>query len=360
MIRILHAADLHLDSPFAALSPQKAAARRAEQREVLSRLIGECNDRSCDLLLLAGDLFDSDQLYRETAELLIELLGSCRAKVFIAPGNHDFFSASSAYSSLSWPENVHIFRSERIEAVRLEEPAVTVYGAAFTAPHAEPLLRGFHAESDGRPAVMVVHGELSERPSLYNAISEADVAGSGLDYLALGHIHEDNLRQIGRTTVGNPGCAMGRGFDEPGEKGAFYLELQNGACSARAVPLGAKQYRTVRAAVDGELTASVEAVLPRERKDWILRLILTGTCPAPDLDALRTALAPRFDTVELIDRTQPPKELWADEGEDSLKGLFLRRLHEICGKADESGRQTAALAARIGAGLMEGREVQAE
>lgn len=360
MIRILHAADLHLDSPFAALSPRKAAQRRQEQREVLTRLIRECDERNCDLLLLAGDLFDSDQLYRETAELLIERLGTCRAKVFIAPGNHDFFSASSPYSSLSWPENVRIFRSERIEAVRLEEPAVTVYGAAFTAPHAQPLLRGFRAEADGRPAVMVVHGELSERQGMYNAISEKDAADSGLDYLALGHIHEDNLRRIGRTTVGNPGCAIGRGFDEPGEKGAFYLELENGVCRAQAVPLGAKQYRIIRAQIDGDLTVSVDAALPKERKDWILRLILTGTCPAPDLNALQAALEPRFDTLELIDRTQPPKELWAGEHEDSLKGLFLRRLHEIYDGADENDRQTAALAARIGASLMEGREVQAE
>ena len=95
MIRILHAADLHLDSPFAAMPPQKAAARRADQRELLLRLTAACNERNCDLLLLAGDLFDSDQVYRETAELLVKALGACRAKVFIAPGNHDFFSPSS-------------------------------------------------------------------------------------------------------------------------------------------------------------------------------------------------------------------------------------------------------------------------
>ena len=357
MIRILHAADLHLDSPFAAMPPQKAAARRADQRELLLRLTAACNERNCDLLLLAGDLFDSDQVYRETAELLVKALGACRAKVFIAPGNHDFFSPSSIYASLRWPENVHIFRSETVEAVRLESPAVTVYGAAFTAPHAGALLHGFRAEADGTPAVMVVHGELTERQSPYNPISSQDAAGSGLDYLALGHIHEDNLQKLGATTVGNPGCAMGRGFDETGEKGAFYAELDHESCRVEAVGLGAKQYQIRKVPVGENPLADLEAVLPKTQKDWILRLILTGTCAAPDTDALHRALAERFDTLENVDRTQPPKALWDDAGEDSLKGLYLERLRRIYEEADEADRQTIADAARIGRALMEGREV---
>ena len=355
MIRILHAADLHLDSPFAAMSPSQAALRRREQRQVLVRLVEACNSRDCQLLLLAGDLFDSDRIYRETAELLCRLLRDCRARVFIAPGNHDPYGPLSVYSTVDWPENVHIFRSERIEAVTLADPAVTVYGAAFTGSNAPALLRGFRAQ--GRPAVMVIHGVLTDGDSPYNPISTADAAGSGLDYLALGHVHEDSLQQAGTVTVGVPGCAMGRGFDELGEKGAYYVELDEAGCRVQPVPLGARQYQVCSVRVEGDPLEAVLKALPADTEADIYRILLKGTCPTPDLRALREALAPRFWSLELVDRTVPPTELWAAAAEDSLKGAFLRELKPIYEQAEGTDRQTVALAARIGLALMEGREV---
>jgi hypothetical protein len=61
LVRILHAADFHLDSPFASLSWEKAAERRKEQRRLLEQIaqlsenVGHC--------LLSGDLFDSGRLW---------------------------------------------------------------------------------------------------------------------------------------------------------------------------------------------------------------------------------------------------------------------------------------------------------
>ena len=125
MLRMMHAADLHLDSPFAALAPEQAAQRRAEQRDMLRRLAEECERRNCQILLLAGDLFDSDRVYRETTDLLRQTLQDLNARVFIAPGNHDPYTPRSPYATLSWPDNVHIFRSRSVQAVRLPGSAKT-------------------------------------------------------------------------------------------------------------------------------------------------------------------------------------------------------------------------------------------
>ena len=89
MIKFLHTADLHLDAPFAALSPEQAAARRQEQRELLTELAEAANTHDCDLVLLAGDLFDSAGASDETLLALRRALASIRAPVFISPGNHD-------------------------------------------------------------------------------------------------------------------------------------------------------------------------------------------------------------------------------------------------------------------------------
>ena len=87
MVKLLHAADLHLDSAFSALPPEKAVQRRAEQRLVLERLTAL--SEGCAAVLLAGDLFDSARVYRDTLEALRAALAACRCPVFIAPGNHD-------------------------------------------------------------------------------------------------------------------------------------------------------------------------------------------------------------------------------------------------------------------------------
>ena len=218
MIRFLHAADLHLDSPFSGLSPERAAQRRKEQRAVPMQLAELANAYDCGLMLLPGDLFDSDNVYPETVEALARAFAACRAQIVIAPGNHDYAAAGSAYRTAEWPENVHIFTESAVSAFEFPELGCRVYGAAFTGPEARDLLTGFSAERDGLAQLMVLHGDAVNNQSPYNYISKAEIAGSGLDYLALGHIHAaSGLLTEGRTAYAWPGCAMGRGFDELGE-----------------------------------------------------------------------------------------------------------------------------------------------
>ena len=88
-IKILHTADLHLDSAFETLSPGKAAIRRAELRALPKKIAALAVREKADVVLLSGDLLDSDSLYRETGEELIENLAKIPAPVLIAPGNHD-------------------------------------------------------------------------------------------------------------------------------------------------------------------------------------------------------------------------------------------------------------------------------
>lgn len=134
MLRFIHAADFHLDSAFAALTPRQAAARRRESRELPVRLANYVNQNNIDLVLLAGDLFDSAASYRDTAEELSAALGQMEAQVYIAPGNHDWYGPGSPYLTVEWPDNVHIFTQPRIEALEWPEKNLVLHGAAFTAP----------------------------------------------------------------------------------------------------------------------------------------------------------------------------------------------------------------------------------
>lgn len=357
MIKLLHAADLHLDSPFAALSPAQAAARRAEQRTLVEELVDLCNRQACDLMLLAGDLFDSDNAYAQTVETLVRAFSRCHAAIFIAPGNHDFYAPGCAYETADWPSNVHIFQTQTPSSRVIPELGCQVYGAAFTGRSSPGLLEGFHVEDPGLVNLMVLHGEVDLPASDYNPITQGQIAASGLTYLALGHIHQaSGLRRAGTSFYGWPGCAMGRGFDEAGPKGCYVVTLDRGGAQADFVPLAARRYEQLTVAAGDDPLGAILAALPPDTQEHIYRIILTGPADLPDCKALYQSLQSRFFSLTIRDRTTPRRSLWESAGDDTLKGLFLQQLQAAM-QADSALEPTAKLAAEITLALMEQREV---
>ena len=364
MFRFVHAADFHLDSAFRALSPRQAAARRRESRELPQRLANYVNQNNIDLVLLSGDLLDSNAGYRETAEALRDALASMDVPVFIAPGNHDWYGTGSPYMTMDWPENVHIFSEEALTYVEIPALNAVVYGAAFTgAERHSRVLEDFAAPTDGRTHIGVLHGEFGAADTRYGAISQQEAADSGLDYLALGHIHKRSEPvQCGKTTVAWPGCPEGRGFDELGEKGVYVGTVaDHGTVSLEFVPFARHRYQILQVDVtDREPREAVEAVLPEGTSRDLYRVILTGETGEDGVDAaaLQTALADRFYALEIRDATRPAEDLWARAEEDSLRGLFLRELREKYKAAEtDAERETVIRAVRFGLAALEGRDL---
>ena len=278
-LRILHSADLHLDSPFEGLSAGKAAIRRGEQRELLRALGALARREKADLVLLAGDLLDSDNTYYETGEELVKCLGQIPAPVFIAPGNHDYYSAKSPYARLKLPENVHVFTQNAIDAVQLPELGARVYGAAFTEKRSGALLRGFRAEKQrGVWNLLCIHGEAGVKDSAYNPISQQELAESGMDYVALGHIHKaSGLQKAGDTWYSWPGRPAGRGFDETGEKTVSLVELSEEGCRMETFPIASRRYEVMKVDVTGsDPLLAIHTQLPDETVSDIYRIVLTG------------------------------------------------------------------------------------
>lgn len=362
MVKIVHGADFHLDSPFRGLTPEQAVQRRREQRELLDRLAVLCRERETDILLLAGDLLDSASTFYETNQALAAALERTGARVFIAPGNHDFYQSRSPYAAMAWPDNVHIFTGGW-ERVPLPELGCVVYGAAFTAPwQEESLLDGFTPEEDGElKRLMVVHGEVDAPRGRYNPITSAQLARSGMDYAALGHIHAaSGLQRAGSTCWAYPGCPEGRGFDELGEKGVLCGTVGRREVRMEFVPLCKRKYEIVPVDVTGadSAAAAVERVLPRLGREDICRILLTGESREDniDLEALTALLAGHCWQGEVRDRTTLGRDLWARQGEDSLTGLFLQEMARRLEGCSEEERPALERAVRFGISALEGED----
>lgn len=358
MIKFIHGADFHLDAPFSALPPERAASRRVEQRDLLFRLVDLAANRKADLVLLAGDLLDSESVYAETLRALVQALGRICAPVFLAPGNHDFWSARSPYAAVPWPDNVHIFTSETPQAVPLPELGCTVYGAAFTASRsARSPLQTFRAPADGGVSIMVLHGEVGTQGD-YGPIPPASIAASGLTYLALGHLHAaSGLQKTGDTWWAYPGCPEGRGFDELGDKGVLFGTIDGGRVQTEFVPLAARRYQIRTVDVTGQDPAqALSSALPQTPAPDLCRIVLTGECGAEgvDLAALEALAAPYFYSVTVRDQTRIYRDIWSRAEEDTLTGLFLREMRERLECAgQEEQRALAEQAVRFGLAALE-------
>lgn len=319
MLRILHGADLHLDSPFSHMTPEAAAEHRLLQRQLPRRMVELANKLGCQMLLLSGDVFDGPRPAPETVRELRQALEAFRGQVFVAPGNHDPYDDGSVWQREHWPDRVHIF-SGTTEVITLPELHCRVWGGGFTAAAChEPLPQ---VEQDGWLHLGVFHGSL-EDPGPYRPIRAKDVAACGLDYLALGHIHAPHLpEKIGATWVGWPGVTMGRGFDECGIHGVLLVELEDGDCHGQFLPLSNPRYEVFSTICGGDME------LPEDCGMIHGRIILRGEAEEGALAALERRLRPRFLTLELRDETRPAWDVWQGCGDGTLRGLALELLRQ--------------------------------
>lgn len=357
MAEILHAADFHLDSAYAGLTPERAKERRAESRAQLSAMVDYANDRGAELMLLAGDLFDGENVYAQTGEELSAALERFRGQVVIAPGNHDPYTPRSAYARLPWPENVHIFSSAQMETLAFPQYGCTVSGAAFTGEEM-PAWEGFTAP--GGVSIGLLHGEVGVRESKYRAVTSAQIKDSGFTYLAMGHVHRrTEVETAGGTAWAYPGCPEGRGFDEPGDKGFYFGEVSEEGVKLEFVPFARHRYEFLTVDVtDTSPREALERSLPMDTERDSYRVIFTGeTNKTPDIAALTEEFAPRFYSLALRDRTTLRRDLWERIDDDSLRGLFLRGMREKYDAAEtEEERTKVERAVRFGLDAMDGRE----
>lgn len=344
-MKILHTADWHLDAPLQGHGEQ---LRRA-LAEVPKQILEIVRQESCDLVLLAGDLFDG--AYTPHAyQNLYQVLKEMAVPVFIAPGNHDFCAPDSPWIKESWPENVHIFRSPSIESIGIPELNCRVYGAGFEAMDCAALLENFRADCDEKYALGVFHGDPTQVTSPYNPITKAQTQGSNLDYLALGHIHKADSFVAGKTLCAWPGCVMGRGYDEQGEKGVYIVTLEESA-AVQFRPLDVPQFYDLQAE-----PARLADILPPVGNENYYRITLVGSCEKPDLAKLQEEFS-QFPNLVLRDGTTRPVDVWGSLGEDSFEGVYFGILKQAMENADETEKQEILLSAEISRQLLEGQEV---
>ena len=231
-MKIVHFADLHLDAKFAWTGASGDAARRRRQglRDALGRIAELVRETGADALFCGGDLYENDRVAPDTAEFLRESFAQFSpARVFLAPGNHDWYGPQSLYALVEWSPNVHVFTEPALRPVGLG-PNLTLWGGAHCGPaNTGNFLDGFHAAGSGAH-IALFHG--SERSwfaaqgddkQSHAPFDASEIENAGLDHAFLGHYHRP--RDAPRHTY--PGNPEPLAFGEDGERGAVIATIND-------------------------------------------------------------------------------------------------------------------------------------
>ena len=350
-LRILHSADWHLDSPFSGFSEKQRAFLKREQQKIPGKIADLCRREDCDLVLLSGDLFDGEAS-RDTLDILKAELKHCGVPVLIAPGNHDFCAPGSPWLEDSWPQNVFVFTGG-LESVTIAGLDCRIYGAGYQSMDCPGLLTDFRAEGEERYCIAVLHGDPTQKNSPYNPITTAQVRNSDLHYIALGHIHTAGAFRAGETLCAWPGCPMGRGWDETGEKGVCIVEIGD-TVQIRAVSLDTLRFHELEVEIGDDAALALEDALPAAGSRDFYRVSLVGTGEV-DMDELKKGLE-AYPNLELRDKTDVYEDIWAAADEDSLEGIYFTMLRKAL-EADPGREKQITMAAEISRKLLKGKEV---
>lgn len=360
-VKILHCADLHIGAAESSLGTL-ADSRRAETLITFENIIKLASDSGVDILLIAGDLFNSNNIESSFTERVFECFSSIpNIKIVYAAGNHDPLNADSVFTKRTLPPNLYVLKTTD-DFVEFNELNTRVYGKSFK----ETYMTGTDSFSltpdDSFINLMCIHGDLrSDLGSDYNSITGDFVKSSGMDYIALGHVHKrTDIGKIGDSYIAYCGCPEGQGFDELGEKGVYVGDISKDTCELQFVPVCKRMHITENVDIS-DLTSSNEIAdkilqfikdkYPSNFADNLYKIILVGAIDDGvklSLAEITTRLSGLVYFIKLRDKTAIKLDFDAISKENTLKGVFVKKMLAKLENADEQEKEKLLYALNVG------------
>lgn len=362
-VTILHTADWHAGAKSAFLA-SKSEKRSFEIFSTIQNILTLCRQKSVDLMLIAGDIFENNGV---DAAFVDGILNAFQAipdtRIVIACGNHDPLSDDHPFLSRNLPENVFLLKT-RDDCLTFSDLSCRVYGRSFSGVYECGESRfSLEVPKDDWVNLMVLHGDLAADPSSpYNAVSAEFINQSGMDYIALGHIHKCSPLQKspGGTVYAYCGCPEGMGFDESGEKGVYLGEVSKGKADLQFYKTGVRTLfaDTLPLTEEEDAADAIDDYLNThgQREQDLYRLKLTGTLrEKPTVSKLLGRFEATCYFLKLKDLTRPVLNLSALESEPSLKGMFVQKMQKKIRECqDENERKNLEDALFYGLAAFEG------
>lgn len=385
MLRLLHTADVHLGARHADLG-DRAATQRERQFAAFVASIDLALAEKVDLVLIAGDLFDSNTQPRrsvERAAAQLKRLVDARIRVVVAPGTHDVFDRASIYRAYDIAALAGAVGSDLVTVLDPDHPEVhlrpldvVVHGRCFATKRApESPLAGLDVSKDDRAAwhVGLLHAALAIEGRTDGddvVVTTEEIAASHLDYLALGHWHSTSKGKAGRTTWAYAGAPEPVAIDQDRAGNVLLVTLDAPEGRKKVTVEERKVGRTtfeglqLDAAGVGTQPALVAQLRERANPDLVLDVEVIGVRPDEldlHVEEVEAELADQFLKVRVRDRSVAALPEGPVVSSDTVLGAFIRDLEAQIAEVEAADDAAAATelrdALRLGRLLLAGAEV---
>ena len=407
MVKLIHTADLHLDSAFRSrFTKEEAENRRQKQLMAWKELLSFAVEKKVQGILIAGDLFDSPVVSHGTMDFFLSTISEHpEISFFYLRGNHDTENTFCYQENL--PKNLFLF-SEKGKKYRLNDRLLlagveygtkdisfgenegATQGAGQAAEqgvgqenaHGAEALSKSESESEEESKflklkeedcnILLLHGALYQGTPKGEAVQGEEgiflknLEKLPLSYIALGHIHKGGEGKLNNGALwAYPGCLQGRGFDEEGERGFLYLKVEEEKKEIRKefIPIKQGEFRILEIELledEGTLACLKKIEVEMEKagiaKEDSLRIILQGKKGLEQERNLRYLQLQLQDSVFFLEIRDECELSWNREEamkEKSLKGEFLR----VLAAADNLSKEEQEEIIALGMGLLQGGEL---
>lgn len=407
MVKLIHTADLHLDSAFRSrFTKEEAENRRQKQLMAWKELLSFAVEKKVQGILIAGDLFDSPVVSHGTMDFFLSTIAEHpEISFFYLRGNHDTENTFRYQENL--PKNLFLF-SDKGKKYRLNDRLLlagveygtkdisfgenkgATQGAGQAAEqaveqetvHGAEALSKNETESEEESKFLKLKEEDCNILLLHGALYQGTPKGDSLQgeegiflknleklplsYIALGHIHKGGEGKLNNGALwAYPGCLQGRGFDEEGERGFLYLKVEEEKKEIRKEFILIKQgeFRILEIELledEGTLACLKKIEVEMEKagivKEDSLRIILKGKKGLEQERNLRYLQLQLQNSVFFLEIRDECELSWNREEamkEKSLKGEFLR----VLAGADNLSKEEQEEIIALGMGLLQGGEL---
>ena len=407
MVKLIHTADLHLDSAFRSrFTKEEAENRRQKQLMAWKELLSFAVEKKVQGILIAGDLFDSPVVSHGTMDFFLSTISEHpEISFFYLRGNHDTENTFRYQENL--PKNLFLF-SEKGKKYRLNDRLLlagveygtkdisfgenegATQGAGQAAEqgvgqenaHGAEALSKSETESEEESKflklkeedcnILLLHGALYQGTPKGEAVQGEEgiflknLEKLPLSYIALGHIHKGGEGKLNNGALwAYPGCLQGRGFDEEGERGFLYLKVEEEKKEIRKefIPIKQGEFRILEIELledEGTLACLKKIEVEMEKagivKEDSLRIVLKGKKGLEQERNLRYLQLQLQDSVFFLEIRDECELSWNREEamkEKSLKGEFLR----VLAAADNLSKEEQEEIIALGMGLLQGGEL---
>ncbi|QDX91297.1 DNA repair exonuclease [Brevibacillus laterosporus] len=345
MIRFIHTADVHLDAPLTNLS-SIYEVRQDDFRRTMRRMRDVVIEKQVDFWLIAGDLLEYHGGTRATALFLRELFESMAPiPIFISPGNHDPWQEGSFYQTMEWPAHVHIFTDEW-GVYEYPEKSCVLYGWGFPQAHVttSPLDTFPGKLPDYRFHLMVIHGSVVTGEhmdhSVYAPMTIGGLADTGVNYVALGHIHKPMQflhPQTKQVLAAYPGSPEGLSIKESGERYAIFGTISDtGVVTIEPISVESRIIKKMTISLKGLETVDtiverVERELSQENKDYLLHVTFAGERASHlhvPLEIIKARCKDYF-FIQFTDLTYPDIDEQQVREKGGVFGKWLEKLNDL-------------------------------